>query len=198
MITKGHKNTDKITRHKKIPVTSNKKLKNITLFILENMLDLAEDIGRLSMDRKEIYRVLNQNRQYEWNDSVIGRWLQNLKQRDLITIEKKYSSNSIILTNKAKIKLVDKLAARQRKDDVYRFITFDIPEKLSYNRNKFRSILKKIGFIQIQKSLWVIDKDVSNLVELAMLECGVERYVAYIVSSKSDIDGLIKKKFEAI
>ena len=75
-------------------------------------------------------------------------------------------------------------------------MSFDIPAKFNYNRNKFRKIIKKIGFVKVQQSLWVTNKDVTDLVEAAIYECDVEKYVAYIVSQKSDIDGLITKMIE--
>lgn len=174
-----------------------RKVKNLTLYFLENMLDSMEDLGRMSMSRKEAYRCFYQNREYEWRDSALGKWLQNLKQRGLIKIEKKGNTESVIFTNKAKIKLIEKIVTKRKADKLYRFISFDIPERLRSRRNRFRSIIKKIGFIQIQKSLWVIDRDVTDMVELASYDCKVEQYLAYIASSKSDIDGYIDKLFKA-
>ena len=54
-----------------------------------------------------------------------------------------------------------------------------------------------MGFVQIQKSLWVIDKNVTDLVEMAAYEYKVEKFVAYIVSEKSDIEGIIAKKWKS-
>jgi len=180
-------------KSKKIKEIKNK-ARSITITLIENMLDTMEDLGRLSLDRKEVYQCFNQNRKYEWRDSQSVRWLHNLKQRELIKIEKSNNSESIVLTNKAKMKLIEKIVAKQKPDNCYRFITFDIPNKMTYQRNQFRSAIKKMGFVSIQKSLWVIDRDVTDLIEMISYEYGVENYIAYIISAKSDIDGLIEKK----
>ncbi len=171
------------------------KVKNITLYLLENMFDSLEDLGELSLSRQAAYQIFYQNKSYEWRASVFGKWLQNLKQRDLIKIQKSEKGDSIILTNKAKMKLVEKIVASKKPDKCYRFLAFDVPESLCNKRDKFRLLIKRMGFVQIQKSLWVIDIDVTDLIEVAVYECEIERYVAYIISSKTDIDGVIEKKF---
>ena len=100
---------------------------------------------------------------------------------------------SIKLTNKAKIKIIDKIIEGKEKDNKYRFISFDIPERLHYYRDLFRRAIKRMGFRQIQQSLWVTDKNIGDLVEIAAKEYGVEEYVAYIVAETSNIDAHIKQ-----
>jgi len=101
--------------------------------------------------------------------------------------------NSIRLTNKAKIRMIEKIASGEKTDNKKRYISFDIPERLHQNRDNFRRAIKKMGFLQIQQSLWVINKNVGNLVELASCEYGVEDYVAYIVSESSNIEQHVDK-----
>jgi DNA-binding transcriptional regulator PaaX len=38
-------------------------------------------------------------------------------------------------------------------------VIFDIPENLASLRQKFRLVLKQLGFIQIQQSVWMTDRD---------------------------------------
>ena len=190
--SKRNKEKEKLDKEKKYREFK-KKVRNITIYLLENLFNTMEDLGRAAIDRKEVYRVFYQDREFEWRDSMIGRWLQNLKQRDLINFEYINGVESIVFTNKAKMKIVDKIALQKNPDNIYRFISFDIPEKMRKQRNQFRTIIKKIGFVRVQKSLWATDCDVTDLVEMASYEYGIEKYVAYIVSSKSDIDGIIYK-----
>jgi DNA-binding transcriptional regulator PaaX len=101
---------------------------------------------------------------------------------------------SVVLTDKAKMKIVDKIASKIKNDKRNYLVSFDIPEPMKRNRNSFRRTIKRIGFAQIQKSLWVINKDVGELVDIAIKENGVEDYVAYFVSEVSSIDKFISNK----
>jgi CRISPR-associated endonuclease Cas2 len=61
-------------------------------------------------------------------------------------------------------------------------VIFDIPEDYSYLRQKFRGILKHLGFDQIQQSVWMTDRDYEDIVvetisNLGLNDC-VEIYEA--------------------
>jgi len=45
-----------------------------------------------------------------------------------------------------------------------------------------------MGFVQIQKSLWVSDKNLGELVEMVVKEYKVENYVAYFIIDNSNIE----------
>jgi len=100
-----------------------------------------------------------------------------------------FEGESIRITNKTKMKMVDKFGHQSNN---YRLVSFDIPERLKTNRNLFRRAIKRMGFKQIQKSLWVSNRNLGNLVEIAAEEYGVSDYVAYFISNKSNIDQHIR------
>jgi len=175
---------------------SREKVKNISISILESLFDAMEGLATASLSKKDAYKILYQgNDSREWTDSSIGRWLECLKRAGYIQTDKS-ENNSIEFTNKGKIKILEKISKSKKHDNRYRFLSFDVPEDMRKYRNKFRRGIKKLGFIQIQQSLWVINKDVGNLVELLAYECKVEKYIAYIISDKSDIDGIINKRLK--
>ena len=175
------------------------KIRNISLYLLESIIYAVDDlsnVGSILVDRKSVYKVAYQG----WHENSnlaksICNYLQDLRYRGLIEIKKSESSGNdiIIMTNKAKLREVDKISAKIKSDRKYRFLSFDVPELMRVNRNRFRRAIKSIGFRQVHKSLWVIDKNVSDLVEMVAYECKVEKYVAYIVSEKSDVDGIVEK-----
>jgi len=173
------------------------KVKNITVEILTDFLDIVEDLADLSFSRNAAYQMFNQNKNYDWPKTKIGRWLEGLKYSGYLEIKpEKNGEKTIIFTNKGKLKVIDKIAQKNICDGKKRFVSFDIPEDERTKRDQFRRSIKNIGFMQIQKSLWVINKNVADLIELACKEFGVEKYVVYIVSEKSDIDEYIEQKFE--
>lgn len=170
-----------------------KKFKNITLSVIDLFLGIPESIIN-SFDRGEFYRTLqgNQTDQY-LTCSNIAKIIANLKRSNYISIEKSSHGESIVFTNKAKLVIVDRLANKISSGQEFCLVSFDIPEKLKNNRDRFRRTIKRMGFCQIQKSLWVINKRIGDLVELAAIEYKVNDYVVYFISSESNINDYIKK-----
>jgi len=120
----------------------------------------------------------------------ISRINYDLKRSHYIKIGE---GDSVKLTNKAKIRIIEKFASLYPNDGKRRLISFDIPEVKRRERNGFRRTIKQMGFKQIQKSLWVCDKNLSDLVEIAIKEFKVSEYVAYFVIERSNIDKHINK-----
>lgn len=104
-------------------------------------------------------------------------------------------NDSIEFTNKAKIRIIDTISSKHEIDGMFRFLSFDIPEQKRVLRDGFRRAIKRLGFKQVQKSLWVCNKNVGDLVEIIIEEFKVNEYVTYIISEKSDIDEHIQKMF---
>lgn len=103
------------------------------------------------------------------------------------------NSDSVLLTDRAKIKIIDEIASNIPNTKRYHLISFDIPEQMKSNRNRFRRTLKRIGFVQVQKSLWAIKKEVGELVEIAAKENKVGRYIAYFKVENSNISKHLEK-----
>ena len=174
-------------------------IKTKTADFLEMLYYSLDDFGTVVVNKKEMYRyVYGQGGGRATNEdlskSLIGKWINALRGRGYIQVKKSPDRQSIEFTNKGKLKIVESIASRIDKDRTYRFVSFDIPEDRRLNRNRFRAAIKNIGFTQIQQSLWVIDKDVADFVQMAAYEYGVEKYTVYVVSAGSDIDGAIEKK----
>lgn len=170
-------------KHQKFAVSA-------TVKVLELLFDAASKL-------KDDIIAQNATDYIDHMDNSIGRvdiskTIYDLKRRKYIRCE----GDSIILTDKAKMKIVDKITKEIPASRKNHLVSFDIPEEMRRNRNQFRRTLKRIGFIQIQKSLWTIKKDVGELVESAAREHKVHNYVAYFISEKSNIDRFIAKKFD--
>lgn len=87
--------------------------------------------------------------------------LNYLKKRKLVTIAQAGDKTVIRLTKNGKSKLLkyklDDISIKPQKnwDRKWRLVCFDIPEKKKANRVLFQRKLREIGFIQIQKSLYI-------------------------------------------
>jgi len=83
-------------------------------------------------------------------------------------------------------------------DGFWRIISFDIPEKFRVQRDMFRSILKRLGFIGIQNSLFIAPfADFEALAQLRE-ELGIEKYVSFFLSKSysTDDDSYLRKRFD--
>ncbi|MFA6423549.1 MAG: hypothetical protein WCW17_03825 [Patescibacteria group bacterium] len=167
------------------------KVKNFTLEIIDLFLEIPENFIN-AFDRKEFYRIINGSpTPKKLTRSNISKILNNLKNNGYIQIEKTSTSESIKFTNKAKLAVIDRLAMKKISENFFCFVSFDIPEEMKINRNRFRRAIKKIGFHQIQKSLWVSNKNLGGFVDLAAEEYGVSDYVVYFISDKTNITDYI-------
>lgn len=169
------------------------KVVNITIDFLEHMMFVTENIMAASISKKDAYRIFYGNYETTYTQVPFSKWLYRLRDRGYIRYT--HGSKSIEFTLKTKLKLLDKIGKSIEESNNYHFISFDIPEKSRKSRDSFRDAIKDLGYKQIQKSLWVINKDVFEIVQSIAYGIGVEKYVVNVISAQSDIDGIIDKMF---
>lgn len=152
------------------------------------LINAADNFIVHKFNKRKYYNDYSDRTGGKYNGKQMSNQFYELKRRGYIEETELEGERAIRLTDKAKLKIVEKIVARQPSDRRLRYVSFDIPERLHYQRDLFRRTIKRIGFHQIQQSLWAIDKNVGKLVEIAAKEYKVEDYIAYIVSEGSNID----------
>lgn len=166
----------------------NDKIKNLTIEVLDFLLSIPEAFIN-GFDRKGFYNLLNgMPSEKSLTVSNICKLFHSFKKTGYISVETHKGHESIRFTNKARLAVVDKLAQEYKIDGKYCFVSFDIPEFLRINRDKFRRAIKRMGFFQLQKSLWVSDRGIGELVEMAALEYEVNDFVVYLVTDLTNIN----------
>ena len=80
-------------------------------------------------------------------------------------------------------------------DGKWRIAAFDIPEKYAPLRNSVRKLLKRAGFVQLQKSIWIFPHDCKQLVELIQKESDIAKHILYGVLEHIEDDARLKKLF---
>lgn len=156
--------------------------------LLGFLFDLCDGFVIKKFDRKKAFQDIKSGSNSPLSDQKISKMFYDLKRQKYIETDNTDSEHSIKLTNKAKIRIIEKIVEQQKNDKKFRFVSFDVPERLHYQRDLFRRTIKRMGFRQVQQSLWVTDKNIGDLVELAAEEYKVSDYVAYIVSETSNIN----------
>ena len=168
------------------------KIKNITLTILRGISEVLDESHELfsfeAYKRSVYYQEGDPRRHTEW----YYRNLKSAEKRGYIKIDTK--NHSIELTNKGKIKLIEN-TVDEKTDGKWRMLSWDIPEHLSSKRRQLCQSIRRIGYKQVQKSLWACPFAKADQVDLVITELNIKKYVAYLRVDKTDIESYLLKLF---
>jgi len=133
----------------------------------------------------------------------VKRSLKQLEKRKYITIKKDSQGMAQLILSKEGRKIAKKLHAssltiqRPKKwDGLWRIVIFDIPEKQRSIRNVFRSFLKRLHFVEIQKSVFVHPYECKSVVEELAQVHEVENFVQYIRASYISNEKILKRRYK--
>lgn len=136
--------------------------------------DVEIDLERIFNDVKE---------QYQYRKA-----LQKLQKRRLAKLVKRGGKHVLIVTKDGKRELyrytLETLAVEPevRWDKKWRVVLFDIPEKRRSDRAALRHFLKRLGFLQFQKSAFVIPYPCENELDVLIQYLHIENYVTFFTS----------------
>lgn len=90
------------------------------------------------------------------------------------------------------------LMARKKKrwDNRWRMIVFDIPERRRKIRTRLCAIMREVGFVRLQDSVWVYPYDCENLVALLKAELKIGKDVLYAIAETIENDAPLRQHFE--
>ncbi len=169
------------------------KIKNITISILLTISDFLEEGHELfsfEAYKRSVYYQQGDPRRHT------KRYYNNLKSiehRGYIKIDRR--SGSIELTRKGKIKLIEN-SSEKKIDGKWRMLSWDIPERFKSKRRQLSRSIRRIGYKQVQKSLWACPFIRADEVNLITEELGLRKYVAYLRVDKTDIDDHLVQLFK--
>lgn len=164
-----------------------------TVEVLQELHDVTNAFLGSACSTRLFYQILREN--HRISSKRISEKLNYLNKRGYVKLYKHKNKISIKLTEKGRIKLLENSNYNQI-DGKWRMISFDIPEEHRARRDRFRSAIKRIGFRQVQKSLWACPFARVDGVERAIRYYQVKDYVAYLIVEKSDIDRHLKNLFK--
>jgi phenylacetic acid degradation operon negative regulatory protein len=115
----------------------------------------------------------------------------------LESIEEKNKEN-LMLTTKGSIKILKLLLSdkKEKWDESWRILIFDIPERKRKTRDAFRKILAEMGFKKYQISVWICPYDRTNELEMIIDEFNLKPYIQYFISKSVSDEEKLKKMFE--
>lgn len=83
-------------------------------------------------------------------------------------------------------------------DGKWRLVVFDVPEKLRQGRDALREKLRRLGFRELQKSVFVFPYDCRDEIEFLVEFFALRKYVRYGVLELIDNDLHLQKEFGLI
>lgn len=148
---------------------------------------------------------INNANEYEawkrFNIPYLKRTLKRLEQQKLVEIDEENNVQVIKITNSGRRKIlkfaIDELAVKKPKnwDGKWTLITYDIPEKLHWQRDILREYLKAWGFYRIEESVflhaWPCQKEIDFLREYL----GIGEFVNIFIVSRIENDQLFRDFF---
>src|SRR3989344_8918785 len=148
-------------------------------------------------------KLFVKNKKYlkrEYDRHKIAKALERLKRNRLRILRETQDKFIVELTEKGKRKVeeikLDDMAIKVplNWDGKWRIVIFDIPEKQHKRaRNTLREKLQKLGFYQLQKSVWALpypcEKEIQFLCELF----DINRFVNIIIADKIYNDIILRK-----
>jgi len=141
----------------------------------------------------------------EWkkiNKEKLRKEIRNLYRSKLIKRQDNSDGSiTITLTDRGRLRALtynfDKIKIDNVKwDGKWRLIVFDIPEKLKSGRNALRERIKKLGFYELQKSVWVYPYECKNEIDFIVEFFNLRKYVRFAVVDFIDNEIHLKEIFK--
>ena len=141
----------------------------------------------------------------EINRQELYRAIRRLYQTKLISMkENEDGSETAIITRKGReIVLtfrIEKMSIKPMKrwDRKWRVILFDVPEKYRRGRDALRSALKKMDFLEYQKSVFIHPFECQNEVDFVIEYFQLRSWVRFLVAETLDNELHLKKHFDLV
>ena len=170
-------------------------------FLILLVSHLSKGLCYTTGQRARTIRLINK----EWeqtNEESLRRAIKNLYKNKLIEIKELSNGQiRIILENEGRkraleYKLEDMNIKKPLKwDGKWRMVLFDIPDRNKKSREVFRFHLKRLGFFQYQKSVFVFPYECADEIDFILEFYGLRPYVRQLLISEIDNDLHLRKNF---
>jgi len=139
--------------------------------------------------------------QYEGEQEKVKKLFLKIYKNRLVEFKEKGDRQILEITDKGKKQIVefniDTIKIKTQKwDGKWRVVVFDIPETKKIAREVLRDKLKEIGFVKLQKSVWICPYECQNEIDFIASVYGVEKYINYMVVEWADFSDSLKSYFK--
>ena len=158
----------------------------------------------LSGSPKTYFRIIGEMKK-EWqkiNRNSLRRAIQSLYKSKLVEVmPNKDNTSTFILSEKGKRLALTynlnkiQLSVPKNWDGKWRIVMFDVPEKLKKLREILRYHLRTMGFLELQKSVFVHPSDCQKEIEYLIEFHNIRRFVRFLVVESIDTELHLKQRF---
>lgn len=85
---------------------------------------------------------------------------------------------------------------KKKWDGRWRMVVFDVPERRRKVRNRLCSVMRDVGFVRLQDSVWVYPYDCEDFVALLKTELKIGKDVLYAIVDTIEFDKNIRQYFK--
>mgnify|MGYP001574776111 FL=1 len=176
------------------------KEKSIPYAILTSLKELGSDYAYYALHPPRSVRGALYQMDRRINNRVRRQAIGKLKKQGLLSEYKKDGERYLRITKKGKIEIVRyKLKAKTAEswDKKWRFVIFDIPEATRKDRNFLRGQLKWLGFVELQKSVWVFPYNVKDELREFIKLCKIELRgdIRFLTAEHVEEDSDLRRQF---
>jgi len=172
-------------------------LKSLAITALAGVVTLAV----IAPNTLQLLKYLDKNRQRKRNPKyLINTALTHLVAKKYISISK---SGQLLLTKEGerRLHLIEYGTyplPKTKWDKKWRIVCFDVSEKRKRSREKLRLLLRQVGFVRLQNSVWVFPYDVEEVINLIKVGNFLEKEVLYMTVYTTGKDTELKSHFKLI
>lgn len=84
---------------------------------------------------------------------------------------------------------------KKKWDGRWRMVVFDVPERQSRIRARLRAVMREIGFVRLQDSVWVYPYDCEDFIALLKAELKMGKSVLYAIADTIEQDKNLRQQF---
>lgn len=138
----------------------------------------------------------------EFNKREFNRTIKRLAKNNMIGVSETNEGTRIYLKKPGKEKAIEfslsELEIKRPKqwDGKWRVVIFDIPKKFDVVRRIFQRTLKNLGFLMIQKSVYIHPFDCKKEIEYIRSAYSAQPYIKLLLVEKLEDESILKKKFD--
>ncbi|MCK5416097.1 hypothetical protein KAI92_01565 [Candidatus Parcubacteria bacterium] len=136
------------------------------------------------------------------NKRSLNRSVNSLKEHKLVSFDEGKNSFKAVLT-KDGMRIANKLNFRNIKikkpvnwDKKWRVVMFDVSEKNRFARDSLRGMLKRLKFVELQKSVFVYpyecEKEINMLIQFFGINSSVKFLEANYINNQNDLKKIFK------
>lgn len=169
-------------------------------FVLDQLLELGELFPQ-PFETPYYYKRRLQGWPREIHPCRIKQELKRMQERGWIIEAEKQGKTFLKLTKKGRLqalyKKIQTIDKKQKKlwDGKWRIAIFDIPEKGRRERNVIRRTLKTVGFLQLQKSVYIYPHEIPGEVITYLKTSGLLSFIRFARIDRMDDVKNLKKWF---